>query len=63
MEQLDFIRLKHYKKNNMKKIIWLWKSFWGRKYFLTPVDSKYLKKEEILISGHRIYYNKDEGVK
>lgn len=48
----------------MKKLIWIWKCFWGRKYFITCVEEG-LKEDEILVYGHRIYkpkkgINKDE---
>ena len=37
-----------------KKIIWLWKLFWGKKYFITSVKEG-LAEDEILVYGHRIY--------
>ena len=41
----------------LNKIIWYWKCFWGRKYFITYTDK--LKEDEILIKGHRIYIPKN----
>lgn len=37
----------------LKKLHWLWISFWGRKYFIKYTDN--LKDDEILIHRHRIY--------
>ena len=41
----------------LKKIIWYWKCFFGRRYFITLVEDG-LKEDEILINGHRIYISK-----
>jgi hypothetical protein len=41
----------------MKKLIWLWKCFLGKKYFLIPVETG-LEKDEILVIGHKIYFKK-----
>lgn len=38
----------------IKKLIWYWKLFRGRKYFITFIDEG-LKEDEILVKGHRIY--------
>ena len=38
----------------MKKILWLWKSFWGRKYKIIYVK-KGLQKNEVLFYRHKIY--------
>lgn len=40
----------------MKKLLWLWKCFWGTKYFVTYTDR--LKDDEILVFGHKIYISK-----
>ena len=37
----------------LKKLKWLWKCIWGRKYFIKYTDK--LKDDEILIHGHTIY--------
>lgn len=42
----------------MNKLIWLWKKFWGRTYYIIYTDK--LKDNEILVHGHRIYI-KDKG--
>lgn len=41
----------------MKKIVWLWKRFWGR--MLIIKISKNLKKDEVLIYGHCLYFSSD----
>lgn len=45
----------------LKRLKWWLIRFWGRKYFITHTDK--LKRDEILIFGHRIYVNKKKGVK
>lgn len=42
----------------LKKIIWYWKCFFGRKYFITLVEEG-LKEDEVLVKGHRIYISKE----
>lgn len=37
----------------IKKMLWLWICFWGKKYYITYTDK--LKKDEILLFSHRIY--------
>lgn len=37
----------------MKKLIWLWKKFWGRTLIIKV--SEELKEDEALIYGHRLY--------
>lgn len=41
----------------MKKILWLWRKFWGKKYIIKYTDQ--IKEDEILIIGHHIYINKN----
>lgn len=38
----------------IKKILWYWKLYWGKKYFITFVEDG-LAEDEILVIGHRIY--------
>lgn len=37
----------------MKRLIWSFKKFWGRKYRI--IYTNQLPKDEILICGHKIY--------
>ncbi len=37
----------------MKKLIWLWKCFWGTKYYIEYNEN--LKENEVLVYGHKIY--------
>ena len=38
----------------MKKLIWIWKRFWGKKYYIEYVE-KGLRENEVLFYGHKIY--------
>ena len=40
----------------MKKLIWLWKRFWGRKYYIVYTDE--LRENEALFYNHKIYIGK-----
>ena len=42
----------------MKKIIWLWKKFWGKRYRIKYTDK--LKSNEILVYSHKIYIGKEK---
>ena len=42
----------------MKKLLWLWKTFLGRKYKIIYVE-KGLQKNEVLLCGHKIYVRKE----
>ena len=44
----------------MKKILWLWKNFWGKKYKIIYVK-KGLRKNEVLFYRHKIYVRKDNN--
>lgn len=37
----------------MKKLLWLWKRFWGTTYYIEYDD--HLKENEVLVYGHKIY--------
>lgn len=41
----------------MKKLIWLWKRIFGK--LLIIKTSKNLKKDEVLIYGHCLYFSSD----
>lgn len=41
----------------MKKLLWLWKKFWGKKYYI--VYTKELREDEALFYGHKIYVGKN----
>lgn len=43
----------------MKKLIWLWKCFWGTKFRIVKVK-KGLKNNEILVYRHKIYIKDEE---
>ncbi len=43
----------------MKKLIWLWKCFWGRKYKIIYIE-KGLLENEVLFYGHKIYVGKEK---
>lgn len=45
----------------MQKLIWLWKRFWGRKYFIICTDR--LRADEILVFGHKIYIGRKDKEK
>lgn len=38
----------------MKTLIWLWKIFWGKKYFITFIEDG-LKEDEIPLYKHKLY--------
>ena len=38
----------------IKVLIWYWKRFWGKKYFITFVEEG-LNEGEILVYRHKIY--------
>ena len=40
----------------MKKLIWLWKKIWGKKYYIVYTEE--LRKGEALFYGHKIYVGK-----
>ena len=40
----------------MKKLIWLWKKFWGKKYYIVYTDK--LRENEVLFYRHKIYVKK-----
>lgn len=40
----------------MKKLSWLWKNFWGKKYYIVYTEE--LRKGEALFYGHKIYVGK-----
>lgn len=40
----------------MKKLIWIWKHLWGKRYYIEFTDK--LKNNEILIYRHKIYIGK-----
>lgn len=37
----------------MKKLIWIWKRFWGKQYRIVYTDK--LKENEILVFNHTFY--------
>lgn len=41
----------------MKKLIWLWRRFWGAKYYIEYTEE--LCKDEVLFFGHKIYVGKE----
>lgn len=41
----------------MKKLIWLWKRFWGKRYRV--IYTKELRKDEVLFYGHKIFIGKE----
>ena len=65
LELLGSIKPKLYKKNKMnliKKLSWLWKLFWGRRYIVTPVKEG-LKEDEVLFYKHKVYVLEKEEEK
>lgn len=42
----------------MKKLLWLWKRFWGREYRIIYTDK--LIKNRVLVYGHKIYVGTTE---
>ena len=38
----------------INKILWYWKLFLGKKYYITYIEEG-LEEDEILVIGHRIY--------
>lgn len=41
----------------MKKIMWLWKKFWGKRYRIKYTNK--LKVNEILVYSHQIFIGKE----
>lgn len=37
----------------IKKLLWLWKRFWGKKYYIKFTN--HLKNDEVLFFSHTIY--------
>lgn len=44
----------------MKKLIWLWKRFWGRTLIIKLSDE--LKEDEVLIYGHYLYLPQNTSI-
>lgn len=42
----------------MKKLIWLWKRFWGKKYYIVYTNN--ICNNEVLVYGHKIYLKKGD---
>lgn len=43
----------------MKRLIWLWIRFWGRKYYIVYTEE--LRDNEVLFYNHKIYIGKGKG--
>lgn len=41
----------------MKKIMWLWKKFWGKRYKIVYTEK--LRENEVLFYGHKIFIGKE----
>ncbi len=41
----------------MKKIMWIWKKFWGTRYKIVYTDE--LCENEVLFYGHKIFIGKE----
>jgi hypothetical protein len=39
----------------IKRLSWLWKLFWGRRYTVSPVKEG-LREDEVLFYKHKIYF-------
>ncbi len=45
----------------MKKLIWLWKKFWGVRYRIVCTEE--LREDEVLFYNHKIYIGRKNGKK